>query len=67
MAKRVIKSLGKPGSVSRRKIRAAVLLVAKKQALRGRRTKRRIIRNSDTASGKKLIAFRKPSIKHWAA
>jgi len=67
MAKRILKSLGKPGSVSRRKIRAAVLHVAKKQTLKGRRTKRRILRATDTASGKKLIAFRKPNIKHWAA
>ena len=66
MAKRVIKSLGKPGSVSRRKIRAAVLVVAKKRALKGKSAKR-VIRSTDTASGRKLIAFRKPNIKYRAA
>ena len=67
MARRVIKSLGKSGTVSRRKIRAAVLVVAKRRALMGKPAKKRVLRKSDTASGQRLIAFRKPNIKHRAA
>ena len=67
MARRIIKSLGKPGSVSRSKIRAAVLLVAKQRALKGKPAKKRVVRNTDTASGRKLIAFRKPNVKYRAA
>jgi len=61
MARRLIKSLGKRGSVSRRKIRAAVLIVAKQRANAGKPVKKRVVRSSDTASGRKLIAFRQPN------
>ena len=61
MTRRLIKSLGKPGSVSRRKIRAAVLIVTKQRAHAGKSAKKRVVRSSDTASGRKLIAFRQPN------
>ena len=67
MARRLIKSLGKPGSVSRHKIRAAVLVVAKQRAVKGKPPKQRVVRSADTASGRKLIAFRKPNIGYRAA
>ena len=64
MAARVIKSLHKSGSVSRLKVRAAARKVAKSDKMK---PKKGAIRRADTASGRKLIAFKRASFKSAAA
>ena len=66
MASRIVKSQPGTGSVSRRKIRAAVRALGK-NAVKAKPAKKFTIRRSDTASGRKLIAFRKPGQKAFAA
>jgi hypothetical protein len=67
MASRIIKSQPGTGSVSRRKIRAAVRALGKHPGVKAKPAKKITIRRSDTASGRKLIAFRKPGQKAFAA
>ena len=62
MATRVIKSLPAPGTVSRAKIRAAVKAVKQNSTKRKDTRKKVTITNRRTASGRKLIGFRKPAI-----
>jgi len=67
MAARIVKTLPKTGSVSRRKVRAAVHGVMKSGAWKAKPTKRRVLRKSQTASGSKKIAFRKVGNRTLAA
>ncbi len=57
MAARTIKSIPKTGTVSRRKVRAAVRVVRKVRRVKGKGTG--VFTKRDTASGSKQIGFRK--------
>lgn len=61
MAARVIKSIPKTGTVSRRKVRAAVRVVRK--AYDGKVKGKGVFTKGQTASGSKKIAFRTVSAK----
>ena len=61
MAARIIKSVPGSGTVSRRKIRAAVKVVMDRMAKSKASRKKLTVTNQTTASGRGLIAFRKPS------
>ncbi|HEU5218983.1 MAG TPA: hypothetical protein VFU23_10000 [Gemmatimonadales bacterium] len=67
MAAHIVKSLPKSGSVSRRKIRAAVRALGKYGAGKSAPAKKGKVRRIDTASGRGLIAFRKPGSRKFAA
>jgi len=57
MAARTIKSIPKTGTVSRRKVRAAVQVVRKARSVKAKRNG--VFTKRDTASGSKQIGFRK--------
>ena len=62
MAYRVVKTLPKTGTVSRTKVKAAAKSVAKARGLKSVKSKSAgIFRKGNTASGKKQIAFKRPT------